>query len=121
AGGLQRAPDDGNAEPLKAPLDIETAIHQQDSLSLDAIDAGVAQDVHDREVRGAFSCWVLTVAPVRADRPVALPVCLDRVDVAGEVLTVQVPRGSRRELGVVDVPVLRERRVRDVRVFDHWR
>src|SRR5205823_10861701 len=31
------------------------------------------------------------------------------------------PRGSRRELGVVDVPVLRERRVRDVRVFDHWR
>src|SRR5207253_8194223 len=115
------SPDDGDAEPLKAPLDVETAIHQQDSLSLDAVDARVAQDVHDREERGTLPRWVLTVAPVRADSPVALPVCLDRPDVVGEVLAVEGPRRSCRELAIIDIAVRGERRVGDVRVFDHRR
>src|SRR2546421_4376590 len=118
---LQGAPDDGNAEPLEPPLHRQAAVHQQDPLPLHTIDGCVPQEVHDREVGATLSCRVPAVAPVRAARPVALAVCLDRPNVVGEVLAVQIPRGARHELAIVDVAVLRERRVRDVRVFDDRR
>src|SRR5213079_1358682 len=74
-GGLQVTLDDHDAKELIRALDVQVAVHQQDTLALVTVQGRAARDVNNREIVCARGERVQPIAPVQqvtmvAQRPV---------------------------------------------------